>query len=152
MAILINTEITQKFRDLIGPLAKYVRYKDSSYFIPSWKWIDEDFHPWFVEHMTKMYGSFKWQEWRDCDDFALGYSFLIRVCYARGERFRPLQSIACSRSFEYWKYREDGSPETKHEAIALFIDHGELIFIEPQGPCRIELSPRELGSIVSVEF
>ena len=119
---------------------------DADYFIPSRQWIEEGFHYWFAQALEALRVD-KYHRSNDCDNFAMGYQWLANVCHSQSQS-ETTQAVSIGQVF----YCIDGDPDKKHAINVAFVDEGELVYIEPQGPEVIELSEAEERSIFFVRF
>ena len=127
-------------------LRNNIKLSDRTYFAPSTSWLTETYHPWYRATLRAM-GLGEWKENFDCDDFSLGYHWLANVCHAQTE-YGNTQGPAIGEV----SYYIAGNGRRPHAINCAFIDEGRLVFIEPQQPVIIKLTPVEKASISFVRF
>jgi len=117
---------------------------DENYFIPAKDWYDE-FFLWFKIQL-KNYHVWDYQASWDCDKYANAFQVFGNICHAQGNP-HVTESLAIAE-IHYSPTKGDA----RHAINAVIVNEGELLFIEPQSPAFVTLSPSEQRSITFMKW
>ena len=129
-------------RYLLGQHGSYpatVLAADAAYQEMTKSWLLNDFKKWFNE-VKHAIGFVYTPEASDCDDFAVLYSALARLCHAKTRPGGGALAIG-----PIW-YQSNAGP---HAIVVAFTDEG-IVFVEPQTGDSLELTDLERASIHTV--
>ena len=118
---------------------------DDTFFVPSKKWYEIDYFPWY-ELQLRHYHVRDYEESWDCDKFANAFQVFANICHAYTEP-NFTEGIAVAEIH----YLPDNS-DSRHAINAVIIDNNQLKFIEPQKPTFIDLSTSEQKSITFMKW
>ncbi|MDA3799954.1 MAG: hypothetical protein PF692_12845 [Kiritimatiellae bacterium] len=118
---------------------------DGDYFIPSSEWYEKEFFPWYKLQLRNYHVQDYALSW-DCDKYATSFQVFANICHAQTS---PDKSEGLAIGVVH--YLPDNS-ESMHAINCVFVDNGELRFIEPQVPEFITLSDREQKNIDFIKF
>jgi hypothetical protein len=124
---------------------------DSSYNLPTRRWIEKEFNPFFHKWLFN-HNVGDWTPTWDCDDFACMYRTLASVCHSTTFRLGRSEGLAIGEV-----YCRTGNilarPSTfkNHAFNAALTDEG-LVFIEPQLPEIFEITEEQRDGIWFARF
>ena len=124
----------------------HIYISDKDYVLPTEKWIEEELNICYHAILT-LIGERKYTSEFDCDNRSVLYYGLAGILHAKDKD--TTEGIAVG---EIW-YRKNGG--VGHGICAVFMDVGsnyELRFIEPGGPCFVDLDAKEVSSIYLAKF
>ena len=118
---------------------------DDNFFVPAKSWYEKEFFPWF-ETQLKHYRVWNYRGSWDCDKYANAFQVFGNICHAQSNA-RITESLAVAEIH----YLPDMSV-TRHAINAVFVNEHDLLFIEPQDPKFVTISPSEQRSITFMKF
>lgn len=128
---------------LAMPLLAPVYLCDSTYGVPTFRWLSGPFWDWFWEYRTSL-GLRVWNRRNDCDNFARAYCQAASDAHALTNGNND-EGLAVG---EFWYRRENGGA---HAIVCAFTDLGR-VFIEPQTGKQLTLSEPEIKSCFFARF
>lgn len=128
---------------------------DGKYWAVNRKWLFEVYIPsykqFMIENQIEYTGKF------DCDKFSRLFETLALICYSKSEIPTDAEGPAIAEFY----YKPDESamyeqmfhePAPGHAINVVYLDTGDIIFIEPQNGEEVHLSETEIASCQMVKF
>jgi hypothetical protein len=168
MTILTQAQVTQAFLNAgvvplgqVTPvmpgqdLSSVITFRRQTYAELEQDYVTGDFVLWFNDWLND-WSRRKWAEWWNCQDFA--QMFCAGLTAATAEKLDALAAADSNAvlpqgpaAFESWGTNYPGYPGMGHAVVALIVEGGKAIWIEPQEDVAVKIYPMQPANCAAIE-